>query len=324
MTYDVKNLRRAMRRYEEQIAAHESELNKRRQRIRQTIPRLGEIDRQLKSSVIGAIHTALLRGEDAEAHIMELKDENLELQREQAEILTMNGYPFNYLADMPMCDLCEDTGFIGNKMCQCLAKLYLEEQKRELMQHVDAEQMTFDHFSFAYYDDHMDAGIGASPKDNMGYIFDTCVDFAGSFGRHQDHLLLQGASGLGKTFLAASIANAVMEKGYSVLYVSASSLFPRIDAERFRNDEENSEMERYQNCDLFILDDLGTEALTNYGLMMLYQLLNTRKANKKQCIVVTSLTFEELRKRYGAQIASRLEGEYTLLFFFGADVRKKR
>jgi len=324
MAYDQKNLRRAKRRYEELVAAHENDLIRRRQRVREEIPRLGEIDRELRSTVIGAINAALHHGDDAETRILAIKDVNLELQREQAEILTMNGYPFNYLADVPMCEECEDTGFVGKKMCSCLAKLYEEEQKKELAKSIDIAYSTFDHFVFSYYSDVPDPRFGVSARDNIGYIFDTCNDFARSFGRHSDNLLMQGSSGLGKTFLAGCIANVVVESGFSVLYESACSLFARIDADRFRREEDETgiDIERYLNCDLLILDDLGTESMTNYGMTMLYRLINTRKTNKKQCVVITGLSQDELRRRYGPQIASRLEGDYTALRFFGEDVRK--
>jgi len=325
MAYDSNNLRRARRRHEELIAAHENELQKRRQRVRTEIPRLAEIDRLLRTSVIGAINAALQYGDDAEARILAIRDTNLELQREQAEILTLNGYPFNYLSDAPMCEECEDAGFIGKKMCSCLAKLYEEEQKKELSRSLDLARCTFDQFSFDCYPDRVDPRTGVSARDNMAYIFDTCADFAGSFGRHSDNLLLQGASGLGKTFLAGCIANAVVERGNSVLYESACSLFARIDADRFRRDDEESgvDLDRYLGCDLFILDHLGTEAMTNYGITMLYHIINTRKTSGKQCIVITGLTDDELRRKYGPQIASRLAGDYTQLLFFGEDVRKR-
>ena len=323
MTYDAKNLRRAKRRYEERIAAHENELIRRRHRVRTEIPRLAEIDRELRSTVIGAINAALHSGDDAEKRILAIKDVNLELQREQAEILTMNGYPFNYLSDVPMCEECEDTGFVGKQMCSCLAKLYEEEQKLELSKSIDLSATVFERFSFAYYSDRVDPRNGVSARDNIAYIFDTCTDFARSFGRHADNLLLQGGSGLGKTFLAGCMANVVTELGYSVLYESACSLFARIDAERFHRDDDASgfDIDRYLSCDLLILDDLGTESMTNYGMTMLYHLINTRKTSKKQCIVITSLGKDELRRRYGPQIASRLEGDYTKLHFFGEDVR---
>ncbi len=324
MTYDIKNLRRAERKHEELKNAHESELIKRRAKLHNDIPRLGEIDKRLRTSVISAIHTALRHDENAEDKVLAIRDENLELQREQAELLTMNGYAYNYLSDVPMCDICEDSGYTDGKMCSCLALLYAQEQRCELSASLNIEKTTFDKFRFDCYDTSVDAKFGVSAADNMEYIYDTCVDFAANFDRHSDNLLLQGGSGIGKTFLAGCIANAVIDIGASVLYESACSLFARIDADRFRRDDDIPavDFDRYLNCDLFILDDLGTESMTNFGITMLYRLINTRNTNGKQTIVITSLASDEMRRRYGPQIASRLEGEYTSLRFFGDDVRK--
>jgi len=326
MTYDAKILRRARRRYEEQVAAHQSDLQKRRQRVREEIPRLAEIDIRLRSTVIGAISAALRLGEDAEAKIYAIKDENLELQREQAEILTMNGYPFNYLADKPMCEDCEDSGFVGKKMCSCLAHIYKDEMRKELSESLDMDFSKFEHFVFEYYSDRSDPRSGISVRDNISYIFDTCSDYALSFGKHTDNLLMMGSSGLGKTFLAGCIANVVVDKGYSVMYESACGLFARIEADRFRREDEEAsfDIDRYLNCDLLILDDLGTESTTAYSMSMLYRIINSRKISKKQTIAITGLTMDELRKRYGPATASRLDGDYTTLHFYGEDVRKKR
>ncbi len=324
MTYDTKNMRRAQAKHEELIASHESALIKRRAKIRGEIPRLAEIDKLLRTSVIGAIHTALRRDENAEDKILAIRDENLELQREQAELLTANGYPYNYLSDVPMCDECNDTGFVDGKMCSCFAKLYAAEQRRELSQSLNVEKTTFDKFKFDCYDSCIDPKLGVSAADNMAYIYDTCVDFAQNFSKHSDNLLLQGASGIGKTFLAGCIANTVIDSGASVLYESAPSLFAQIESDRFRREDDAPliDFDRFLVCDLFILDDLGTEAMTNYGVTMLYRLINSRSTNGKKTIVITGLSSEDIRRRYGPQIASRLEGEYTSLRFFGEDVRK--
>ena len=85
--------------------------------------------------------------------------------------------------------------------------------------------------------------------------------------------------------------------------------------------ETGEEVSRYFSADLLILDDLGTEVNTSFVLSALYQLLNTRLMEGKKTIINTNLTPEELKKRYGASVASRLEGEYKVLPFFGQDIR---
>lgn len=86
-------------------------------------------------------------------------------------------------------------------------------------------------------------------------------------------------------------------------------------------------MERVLNCDLLILDDLGTEMVTTFVQSALYQIINGRLLEKKSTIVSTNLMPEAIAQRYSGQIASRIEGEYQLLPFVGEDIRvlkKKR
>ena len=80
-------------------------------------------------------------------------------------------------------------------------------------------------------------------------------------------------------------------------------------------------------CDLLILDDLGTEMVTTFVQSALYQIINGRLLEKKSTIVSTNLMPEAIAQRYSGQIASRIEGEYQLLPFVGEDIRvlkKKR
>ena len=158
-------------------------------------------------------------------------------------------------------------------------------------------------------------------------MYDTCVEYAHNFGKRPANLLLFGRPGLGKTHLSAAIAREVSGKGFSVVYDTAGHVFERFEAQKFGRDEAERDVERVLNCDLLILDDLGTELTTAFVQSALYQILNSRLLEKRSTIVSTNLMPEAIGQRYSPQIASRIEGEYQLLPFVGEDIRtlkKKR
>ena len=156
-----------------------------------------------------------------------------------------------------------------------------------------------------------------------GRIWRRSTTSAHQFGKRPGNLLLFGAPGLGKTFLSAAIAREVSSNGWSVVYDTAGRIFQRFEAQKFTREEDaGDDVDRVLNCDLLILDDLGTEMTTAFVQSALYQIVNTRLMEKKSTILNTNLMPGEIARRYSPQLASRIEGEYQLLPFFGEDIRK--
>lgn len=188
---------------------------------------------------------------------------------------------------------------------------------------LDLGHQSFDTFSTDWYPDRYDPNIGVTVRQHMEMIYDICADFAHQFGKRPANLLLFGAPGLGKTHLSAAIAREVSEKGHSVVYDTAGHIFAQFEQQKFTREEEaDDHVERVLNCDLLILDDLGSEMTTSFVQSALYQIVNTRQMERRSTIISTNLTPGELARRYTPQIASRIEGEYTLLPFAGEDIRK--
>ena len=112
------------------------------------------------------------------------------------------------------------------------------------------------------------------------------------------------------------------DQGYSVVYESAGHLFSALEKARFENNEENRRAAaKYRECDLLILDDLGTELPGQFVTAALYSLVNDRLLENKPTIISTNLSEEELVRRYNPQIASRLRGSYRRVAFVGEDIR---
>ena len=317
MAYDGVIMQRALARFDQARQRRAAEMEQRRRMLYARQPRLEEIERTLRGTMSRIVAAAAKKGEDPLPAIRALRDENLALQQERAQLLTEMGYPADYLEDKPACPLCGDTG--------CLRQYYAREQLQELSRLLPLGEARFETFRFDLYDSTEWESYGISPRANMERNFDVCRDFACQFSRGGGDLLLSGGTGLGKTFLSACIARVVSESGFSVVYDTAISIFAKLENDKFRPDEETAaEVRRCESCDLLILDDLGTEMTTSFVQSALYQLVNGRMIAGRSTIISTNLAPEELGQRYGAAILSRIEGGYEILPFFGEDIRRKR
>lgn len=324
MAYDGKTLRLALQEFEKDRVQRVAEEENRRERIFQRQPRLREIERELRSTMSRIITGALRRGTDPGPAIQALRDENLSLQAEKRELLRRMGLPADCLEEKPKCALCGDTGYRDGRMCGCLRRYYAREQQKELSRMLDLGGQSFDTFSLDWYSDRYDAERGCAPRQHMETVYDVCADYANQFGKRPGNLLLFGAPGLGKTHLSAAIAREVSDKGFSVVYDTASHVSERFETQKFgREDEEvQSDVERVLECDLLILDDLGTEMTTAFVQSALYQIVNTRLIERRSTILSTNLMPGDISRRYSPQTASRIEGEYQILPFVGEDIRK--
>lgn len=327
MAYDEKILQISLEQFRADKERREAAFERKQEEIFRRIPRLREIDRELRSTMAQIVTSALRRGTDPMPALRVIRDRNLDLQRERAALLMEKGYEPDELEEKPQCVLCGDEGFVNGAMCRCLKTYYTQTQIRELSSMLDMGSASFENFSFDWYDRTPWKDYGTSPYENMERVYDTCQDYARQFSPASGSLLLTGEPGLGKTFLSACIARVVSERGFSVVYDTASSVFTQFERAKFHREdfpEVQEYVDRCTNCDLLIIDDLGTEMTTSFVQSALYQIVNGRLLAGKQTIISTNLTASDIGKRYSEQIRSRLEGEYQGLPFFGEDIRVKR
>ena len=325
MAYDGKIMRRALEQFDADRRQRQEEFHRRQTALYLREPRLREIDAELRSTVSRIVVSALRRGTDPRPALGALRERNLALQEERAGVLRRLGLPEDALEEKPACPLCGDTGYRDGEVCRCLRAYYVRAQKKELSRMLDLGRQSFDTFSMDWYSEEPDPAYGMSPRENMEAVYDVCAEYAGHFADHGGNLLLCGAPGLGKTFLSAAIAREVNEAGFSVVYDTAAHVFDRFEARKFGRDEDApADVRRVLDCDLLILDDLGTEMTTPLAVSSLYEILNTRLLSGRSTIVNTNLEPSALSRRYSPQIASRMEGEYRVLPFFGEDIRLQK
>jgi len=320
VAYSSDVVRRARRALESKRADHESKQQARQQEIYAKLPRVREIDKQLRASMVQAVQASFAKGEDGKEALSLVRQANLALQAERKDLISA-AFPPEYLDEQPLCPLCGGTGYVGSTMCRCLTELCRQEQKKELSL-LASDDQCFRNFRLDYYSEETDPKYGASPRDIMTRILEICRKYAGSFTRNSGNLLFNGGTGLGKTMLSASVAREVAEQGYSVAYETAAHLFAKLEKDRFHPDEDSArEVAKLTGCDLLIVDDLGTELPGNFVTAALYTLLNDRLLSGKPMLISTNLSMEELGQRYSPQIASRLQGSFQLLPFVGEDIR---
>jgi len=320
MAYSLEVVKRARARLAQAKEDRESENRQHLAEAYKRVPRIREIDLELRRTMAKAAQAAFLQGSDGRDMMDKVRLENLELQQERA-ILILENFEEGYLDESPICDNCGGSGYVGSQMCDCLRELCRQEQKKEVSI-LSGSRETFNQFNLDYYPDRVDPKYGASPRTIMERNLSICRRYAMTFTQSSGNLLFVGGTGLGKTFLSACIARAVADRGNSVVYETASHLFSKLEAAKFSPNEENRrEAAKFTDCDLLIIDDLGTEMPGQFVTAALYSLLNDRLLLGKPMVISTNLNVDEMSRRYSPQIASRLHGGFQRLTFVGEDIR---
>ena len=290
-------------------------LMRRQQEVFALVPEIEEMGYEITS--LGAKYTMARLTKNADK-TAELKADMEALQKKQKDLLIQNGFPADYLEPVYSCKECQDKGFVKGKICTCLKQEIIKQRQNMLTALSPAPKTTFESFSLDYYSDKADES-GESPRDVMEYILSYCKKYAEKFSKERKSVLMLGSSGLGKTHLSCAIAGECLKKGFVVMYASSQSLFEQIEQNKHNVHHMLNDI---MNCDLFILDDLGTEYLTYYGQSILYNIINTRMINGTPCIYTSNLTSEkDFLKKYGEKITSRLMGSCDTLVFAGNDIR---
>ena len=325
MGYNKENFKRIRAEYETKTFAAQEEADVRRNELYTAIPELYEMDRRLAQFGL-RIMKAALAAENTEEKIAELRAENERITRERAALLASRGYPADYSEPKYDCNLCRDTGYVGIKMCSCMRRRLVEAGMHSSGLGALMQKQTFENFSCEYYAG--DATAYRVMGDNYRYLRRYAESFALEAGKEiPQSLLFLGGTGLGKTHLSTAIARVITERGYDVFYNSAVGMISDFESRRFGNGvaaTTTDDTTTYTECDLLIIDDLGTEVVNQFTLSCLYHVINTRLNLQKPTIISTNLTPSELRKLYSDRISSRLTGEFQVIPFYGTDVRKQK
>lgn len=282
--------------------------------VRQKIPAYFDVEDELRTLRMKHMQASL--DQDSEALTIIRSQEDLLIDKRD-RLLTDGGYPKDYLAPIYSCEKCHDTGFLPESRTKC--SCFVEAQTRLLFEQSGIFDLitvqNFDTLSFEYFNE--------AEAASYSNALNISKNFTGNFNSDYQNLVFYGNVGTGKTFLSCCIAKELMEKGYSVTYCSADKLFKNLVDLRFNDDREAyfSFMEEINQCDLLIIDDLGTEAISERVRADLFTCLNNRDLLKKATLISTNLTLDELNRRYSERIFSRVSSHFTFCKFEGRDIR---
>lgn len=278
-----------------------------------------DIDAALRGLMAEVIAISARHGMDHSAELAGVQKRSLELCARKAEALVERGWAADYLDDVCSCAQCRDTGYTKTgEICSCLMALYEEEVSEYLSSIPGHEGDSFRAFDLNYY--------SGADREIMEETLEHCRKYALSFGPDSANLLFRGGTGLGKTFLSGCIAKEVSDRGCSVVYETAGDAFAAFEDKKFSRDPAVAERaeertRRILDCELLILDDLGTEMSTSFTHAALYNIINSRLSAGKKTIVSTNLSAAEMAERYTPQVVSRLGGEFDVVPFRGRDIR---
>ena len=313
MSMDNAQFDAIMRTYDQLQLQNKHALTKRFEEIYTNIPEYKALDESLPSVSIAYAKKVIEGDFSAQS---ELQNELSRITREKEYLLTSHGYSKDYLEMHYCCSLCKDTGYIGGNKCVCLKNkllsvMYEQSNIAELL-----ETDNFDNLSDRYYE--------GEDLERFRNAVNYCHEFVDKFETTKENLFLYGNVGVGKSFLSCCIAKELLDKGYSVLYFSSSQLFDTLKESDFGKDSKENlytSKEDIYNCDLVVIDDLGTELTNSYISAKLFSLLNERILRGKSTIISTNLSLMELRDLYSDRIFSRISTKYKLCKLSGPDIR---
>jgi len=330
-----------MRRYETaQNNAHN--LRDRRQaNVYKTLPRVQEIDREMAKLGLSLARLALnTNAASAKLSIEAARAAYDQLAEEKNALFQSASIPDNYLTDVYQCAACADTGYINAQTaaaerCACLKQKLIDQYYAMSNLGDVLARENFASFRADYFCEAIHPDEGLSPRKNIESIRKSATLFvtqitenrAQDFAKATPNLLFYGTTGLGKTFLCHCIAKAMLEAGFTVLYVTAPRLFKLIQSQQFnRNnaDEADEKLDAVQDADLLILDDLGAEFSNIITDSALFDVVNQRLLDGRATVISTNLTLGELEEQYTERIVSRFIGNYKWFKFFGDDLRVRQ
>ena len=286
--------------------------------IRLKAPEIAKLNDSLSMTSLMLTQAIISGGENTAKIIEEIKNNNLTTQKRIKEFLKAFSYPENYLEIPYTCSLCKDTGTVMGKSCECFSELLKKLAVEELNSKSKISLHDFDEFRLDYYP--INSSDGYTAREQMLQVYNFCLDYTENFSKNSPSLLFKGNTGLGKTFLSSSIAKKLTEKGFSVVFDSIMNILRTVENEHFGRSSGDT-MSLIVDADLVILDDMGSEFISNFTGSVLYNIINDRMNQNKPTIVSTNFSTTELNEKYNERIISRISS-FIPIHFEGNDIRQ--
>ena len=306
-----------LKEYDEKQLKAERELRERRELIEQQVPGLKDIEERIAGLSVSEAISRIVKNPLPGSYQEKLSA----LRRQRQEALARAGFSEADLTARYECGKCQDTGYIGADLCSCFREkitdiLYDQSNIREVL-----KEENFEKYTFRYYPE----GAARTAAENAAQ---TARDFIAGFSESDSNLFISGATGVGKTFLVNCIAKELLDRGYFVVYLSAIRLFDILSDATFGSSRGGFEgatgdyiKKHIYDCDLLVIDDLGTEMVNSFTATQLFQCINERILGKKHTIISTNLSLKQLQDNYSERVFSRIANKYTMIRLLGNDIR---
>ncbi|SUY48477.1 DNA replication protein DnaC [Clostridium putrefaciens] len=316
----IKGYQQSVIRIYENIQEEEKRaLKKRRSEIEKRDPRILDIENKIGKLCVELAISSMKDIDNRDEYINNLKSSITDLRVRKSEMLVTLGYSLNYLNLNYRCTKCKDTGFIGASKCTCYKQKLIQLHYKDSQLQELTRTNNFKSFDFTLYPIHKIGNEKDTPRKNIEKIYNRSLAYIDNFKSHSDNLLFYGNSGTGKTFLSTCIARELLDKGYLVVYKTSDELIKDLRDLKFNTNKFLEDL--IFNCDLLVIDDLGSELITDFTRAELFNLLNKRLLTKRKMIISTNLTLEHLLQQYSERITSRLLGNFDINKFYCEDIR---
>ncbi|WP_409069082.1 ATP-binding protein [Clostridium sp. FAM 1755] len=294
-------------------------LKNRRKEIKIKLPKVPELEEEIAKLSIEMSINILKNPDKSEEYVNIIKNKITDLRVKKSELLVSNGYDMDFLEMHYTCNKCKDTGFVNNKKCSCykqkLIKLYYRNSD---LKHI-LKTNNFSNFNFEYFTNEKADFHSDTPRKNIEKILNKMWHFIENFNKTDENFMFIGTAGTGKTFLSNCIAKELLDRGNFVVYRTADELIQNLRSIKFNNDKHLEDI--LINCDLLIIDDLGTESINEFSKVELFNFINKKLFMRKKMIISSNYSIESILKNYSERISSRLLGNFTLFKFYCDDIR---
>ncbi|WP_099189671.1 ATP-binding protein [Tepidibacter mesophilus] len=323
---DNNKLRDVFIKYENNRDKARIDLEMRKNKVYNKIPQIKEIDDKIFQVGLSLSKAVLMNENDREEIVQKCKIDMDNLKKQKEDILKQNGVPLDYLQMHYNCYKCKDKGFTNDgSKCECLKKELLKDAYKISNFSNLIKKQNFDTFDINLFQDEIIPPEGLSQKQNMLKINTDCESFTLNFNKdNEENLLFYGPTGVGKTFMCSCIAKKLLDKGYTVLYETSYNIIEILKNYRFEKDHTYEDKGNYRllfECDLLIIDDLGSEMTNAFTISEIFNVINSRLIHGKKTIISTNLSPMEIANTYTDRIFSRISSHYTFLKFIGEDLR---
>lgn len=304
-------------RYNRSVALQKSV--QRKEEVVSSCPEIEQIGKKL--SAIGASIAKVFFSEDPKKGVEELAKESLALQQRRKQLLKDAGFPEDYLEPPFKCKKCKDTGRVDGKICECIKKSATDIALKDIAKIAPVDKCSFENFNLDFYKNITDKN-GNSVYDKSKNIYEYMKAYSENFTPSSKSLYIFGKTGLGKTHLTLAAVKKIVEKGYYVLYGSASAVLTSLEEEKFKGVSGKYTLKKIEQADLVVIDDLGSEFSTSFTAAAVHNIVESRLLAGKPVIITTNLDINGINSLYGERICSRIIGEYEPIMFDGQDIRQ--